>query len=137
MTVYAVTGASGHLGRLAVQQLLSRGVLPSDVVAVVRSQAAVADLVACGVQVREADYSQPDTIEPRAAAAAPFRVTTSTATPPGTARTRNALATGLRPRSRGASRTSRGNVQRLSSCTDSLCACQAGRWWLADCASRT
>jgi uncharacterized protein YbjT (DUF2867 family) len=36
MTVYAVTGASGRLGRLAVQQLLARGVLPSDIVAVVR-----------------------------------------------------------------------------------------------------
>jgi nucleoside-diphosphate-sugar epimerase len=41
MTVYAVTGASGHLGRLAVQQLLARGVLPSDIVAVVRSRATV------------------------------------------------------------------------------------------------
>src|SRR5438128_6754797 len=62
MTVYAVTGASGHLGRLAVQQLLARGVRPSDIVAVVRSRATVADLVARGVQVREADYSQPDTL---------------------------------------------------------------------------
>jgi NAD(P)-dependent dehydrogenase (short-subunit alcohol dehydrogenase family) len=62
MTVYAVTGASGHLGRLAVQQLLARGVLPSDIVAVVRSRATVADFVARGVQAREADYSEPDTL---------------------------------------------------------------------------
>ena len=62
MTVYAVTGASGHLGRLAVQQLLARGVLPSDIVAVVRSRATVAAFVARGVQVREADYSEPDTM---------------------------------------------------------------------------
>ena len=39
MTVYAVTGASGHLARLAVQQLLARGVPPSSIVAVVRSRA--------------------------------------------------------------------------------------------------
>lgn len=62
MTIYAVTGASGHLGRLAVQQLLTRGVPPSKIVAVVRSRATVADLVARGVQVREADYSEPDTL---------------------------------------------------------------------------
>ena len=62
MPVYAVTGASGLLGRLAVQQLLARGVLPSGMVAVVRSRATVADFVARGVQVREADYSEPDTL---------------------------------------------------------------------------
>jgi NAD(P)H dehydrogenase (quinone) len=62
MPVYAVTGASGHLGRLAVQQLLARGVLPSGIVAVVRSRARVADFVARGVQVREADYSEPQTM---------------------------------------------------------------------------
>jgi hypothetical protein len=32
MTVYAVTGASGHLGRFAIQNLLARGVAPPDVV---------------------------------------------------------------------------------------------------------
>ncbi len=48
MPVYAVTGASGHLGRLAVQQLLARGVLPSGIVAVVRSRATVADFVSRG-----------------------------------------------------------------------------------------
>jgi NAD(P)H dehydrogenase (quinone) len=39
MAIYAVTGASGHLGRRAVQQLLARDVLPSAIVAVVRSRA--------------------------------------------------------------------------------------------------
>jgi NAD(P)H dehydrogenase (quinone) len=62
MPVYAVTGASGHLGRLAVQQLLARGVLPSGIVAVVRSRATVGDFAARGVHVREADYSEPDTL---------------------------------------------------------------------------
>src|SRR5215469_4854 len=62
MPVYALTGASGHLGRFAIQQLLARGVSPSDVVAVVRTRAKAADLAARGVRVREADYSRPQTL---------------------------------------------------------------------------
>jgi uncharacterized protein YbjT (DUF2867 family) len=38
MPVYAVTGASGHLGRFAIKQLLARSVPPSHVVAVVRTR---------------------------------------------------------------------------------------------------
>jgi NAD(P)H dehydrogenase (quinone) len=64
MPVYAVTGASGHLGRFAVQSLLARGVPPSEVVAVVRTAGKAADLAAQGVQVREADYSRPQTLGP-------------------------------------------------------------------------
>jgi NAD(P)H dehydrogenase (quinone) len=59
---YAVTGASGHLGRLAVQELLARGVPASDVVAVVRTRGKAADLADRGVQVREADYGRPETL---------------------------------------------------------------------------
>jgi NAD(P)H dehydrogenase (quinone) len=58
----AVTGASGHLGRFAVQQLLACSVLPSDILAVVRSRTTVAEFAARGVLVREADYSEPDTL---------------------------------------------------------------------------
>jgi NAD(P)H dehydrogenase (quinone) len=57
MPTYAVTGAAGHLGRLAVEELLARGVPSSDVIAVVRSASKAADLAERGVQVREADYS--------------------------------------------------------------------------------
>jgi uncharacterized protein YbjT (DUF2867 family) len=39
MPSYAVTGASGHVGRYAVHQILARGVPPSGVVAVVRTTA--------------------------------------------------------------------------------------------------
>ena len=53
MLVYAVTGASGHLGRFAVQHLLARGV---------RTRGKAADLAARGVRVREADYSCPQTL---------------------------------------------------------------------------
>jgi NAD(P)H dehydrogenase (quinone) len=62
MPIYAVTGASGQLGRLAVEQLLARGVTASEVVALVRTPSKAADLADRGVQVREADYSQPQTL---------------------------------------------------------------------------
>jgi len=62
MTTYAVTGASGQLGRLAVEQLLARGVTASEVVALVRTSSKATDLADRGVQVREADYSQPQTL---------------------------------------------------------------------------
>ncbi|MEV0295590.1 SDR family oxidoreductase [Nocardia sp. NPDC050710] len=52
MTV-AVTGASGQLGRLVVEELLRAGVTP---VAIVRDPEKVADLAARGVDVRPADY---------------------------------------------------------------------------------
>ncbi|MEU4365308.1 SDR family oxidoreductase [Promicromonospora sp. NPDC023987] len=62
MTVYAVTGATGRLGRLVVEELLSRGVPASDLVAVVRTPSKAADLAERGVQVREGDYSRPDSL---------------------------------------------------------------------------
>jgi NAD(P)H dehydrogenase (quinone) len=62
MPTYAITGASGHLGRLAVAELMTRGVPASDVVAMVRTPRKAADLAERGAQVREADYSRPDTL---------------------------------------------------------------------------
>jgi len=53
-----VTGASGQLGRLVVEFLLQR--LPAgQIVAAVRNPQKVADLAARGVQVRQADYTDP------------------------------------------------------------------------------
>ncbi|OZM80718.1 hypothetical protein CFP66_18365 [Pseudonocardia sp. MH-G8] len=46
---YAVTGASGRLGRLAVQELMRRGVPGSDVVAVVRTPSKVSPAVSARV----------------------------------------------------------------------------------------
>ncbi|WP_156176522.1 SDR family oxidoreductase [Pseudomonas veronii] len=54
----AITGASGHLGRLVVPRL--RAALPTtDIVALARSPEKAADL---GVAVRAADYDKPDTL---------------------------------------------------------------------------
>lgn len=58
----AITGATGHLGRLTIQALLQRGVPAHQIVALVRDPAKAADLTEQGVQVRQADYHQPDTL---------------------------------------------------------------------------
>jgi NAD(P)H dehydrogenase (quinone) len=60
----AVTGASGHLGRLVVTALL-RAVPPSMIVGAVRTPEKVRDLMSRGILIRQADYSRPDTL-PRA-----------------------------------------------------------------------
>ena len=62
--MYAITGASGQLGRLVIQQLIARGVPAGQIVALVRSPAKAADLAALGVVLRQADYSQPATLGP-------------------------------------------------------------------------
>lgn len=57
----AVTGATGHLGRLVIAGLLE--VVPArEVVALARRPEKAADLAALGVQVRQADYSMPETL---------------------------------------------------------------------------
>jgi NAD(P)H dehydrogenase (quinone) len=58
-----VTGATGHLGRLVIADLLERGTAPSDIAAVVRDAGKAADLAASGVQVRVADYDNPATLK--------------------------------------------------------------------------
>jgi NAD(P)H dehydrogenase (quinone) len=58
MTI-AITGATGKFGRLVVNKLKSK-VPASNIVALARTPGKAADL---GVQVREADYSKPDTVE--------------------------------------------------------------------------
>jgi len=58
----AITGATGQLGRLVIQSLLKR-VPAAEIVAAVRQPARAADLAALGVQVREADYTQPASLD--------------------------------------------------------------------------
>jgi NAD(P)H dehydrogenase (quinone) len=62
MPTFAVTGASGHLGRQVVEHLLERDVAAGEIVAVVRTPEKVADLAVRGVVVREGDYSRPGTL---------------------------------------------------------------------------
>ena len=57
-----VTAASGQLGRLVVDALLSRGADPSAVVAGARNPAAIADLAQRGVRTVHLDYSEPDSV---------------------------------------------------------------------------
>jgi NAD(P)H dehydrogenase (quinone) len=61
--MYAVTGASGQLGRLVVESLLGK-VAPDQIVALVRDPASVADFAAKGVVVRAFDYDAPETLVP-------------------------------------------------------------------------
>ncbi|RVD61183.1 SDR family oxidoreductase [Mesorhizobium sp. M2D.F.Ca.ET.185.01.1.1] len=59
--MYAVTGATGQLGRLVIEALLKT--IPADrIVAAVRNPAKANDLAERGVIVREADYGRPDTL---------------------------------------------------------------------------
>ena len=62
MTTYAVTGATGKLGRLVLDEMLEK-VSPGDVVALARDPAALSDYAAKGVQVRQADYDDPASLE--------------------------------------------------------------------------
>ena len=55
----AVTGATGQLGRLLIERLRSK-VPATDIVALARTPAKAADL---GVEVREADYARPETLD--------------------------------------------------------------------------
>lgn len=57
-----VTGASGQLGRLVIDRLLQT-IPASEIIAAVRSPEKAADLAAKGVQVRQADYAQPATLD--------------------------------------------------------------------------
>ncbi len=57
-----VTGASGQLGQLVVDQLLAT-VPAGQVAATVRTPEAAAALAARGVQARIADYDQPDSLD--------------------------------------------------------------------------
>ncbi len=57
---YAITGASGQLGRIVVEKLEGR-VPASDITALARSPEKAADL---GVAVRKADYAKPETLGP-------------------------------------------------------------------------
>lgn len=57
-----VTGASGQLGRLVIEALLKK-IPAAQIVAAARTPAKIADLATKGVQIRQADYTQPATLD--------------------------------------------------------------------------
>ncbi|GAA1542396.1 SDR family oxidoreductase [Kribbella lupini] len=58
-----VTGSTGALGRLVVQDLLAAGVPAGEIKAVARSKEKAADLAERGAQVVIADYDQPESFD--------------------------------------------------------------------------
>ncbi len=56
-----VTGATGQLGRLVIDEL-TKTTEAKDIIAAVRTPAKADDLAERGIQVREADYSRPETL---------------------------------------------------------------------------
>ncbi|HEY3867557.1 MAG TPA: NAD(P)H-binding protein [Actinocrinis sp.] len=74
-----ITGASGHLGRLIVEQLIDAGTPPEQIVATGRDTGKLADLARSGVTVRRADFADPGTLaEAFAGAEAMVLVSTTT-----------------------------------------------------------
>jgi len=62
MTTYAVTGATGKLGRLVLDELLEQ-TDPANIVALARDPTALQAYDQKGVQVRKADYDDPASLE--------------------------------------------------------------------------
>ena len=58
-----VTGATGQLGRLAVEALIARGAEPGDIVATGRDAERLAGLAGLGVRTAVADYSDPAALD--------------------------------------------------------------------------
>ncbi|MEU5907082.1 SDR family oxidoreductase [Micromonospora sp. NPDC047527] len=65
----AVTGAAGQLGHQVINHLLLQGVPAGQIVAVDLESAKAAELATLGVDVRFADYDQPETLRPAFAGA--------------------------------------------------------------------
>jgi NAD(P)H dehydrogenase (quinone) len=60
---YVVTGATGHLGRLVVEDLLGRGVPAGDIIAAGRDITKMKDLADRGVRVLAIDYDDPASLD--------------------------------------------------------------------------
>lgn len=57
----AITGASGQLGRLVIDELLTT-TPASEITALVRTPESISDLAERGITVRQADYNEPGTL---------------------------------------------------------------------------
>ena len=61
MTKIAITGASGHYGRLATDKLIAMG-RARDLILITRTPAKLADRQRAGCDVRQGDFDRPDTL---------------------------------------------------------------------------
>ncbi len=57
-----ITGASGQLGQLVLEELLQLNVSPKSIVAIARTPEKLTDFAEKGIDVRYGDYSKPDTL---------------------------------------------------------------------------
>ncbi len=57
-----ITGATGHLGQLVLEEFVNAGVPAGQIVAAVRSPEKAGHLKAQGFEVRQADYTKPETL---------------------------------------------------------------------------
>ena len=64
----AITGASGHYGRIVVEALIAAG-RAADLILISRDPAKLADYAAQGCTVRQGNYDQPETMAPAMAGA--------------------------------------------------------------------
>lgn len=64
-----VTGAAGQLGHQVINHLISHGVAAAQIIAVDLKSEKAAELSSLGVDVRFADYDQPETLRPAFAGA--------------------------------------------------------------------
>ncbi len=62
MTI-VVTGATGHLGRLAIDHLLTRGIAASDIVAAGRNVGKLAEVAEAGVRTAVIDFADATTLD--------------------------------------------------------------------------
>src|ERR1700722_4657285 len=91
-----ITGASGHLGRLVVDQLLAAGTSPAQIVATGRNVGRLTDLAQNGVTVRRADFADPSTLDAPFAGAEAMVLVSTTTVGGGVGNARNALGAAAR-----------------------------------------
>lgn len=58
-----ITGASGQLGSLVINKLIANGAKPDMIVAIVRNLATSSHLSELGVNVRVANYNEPESLK--------------------------------------------------------------------------
>lgn len=87
----AVTGATGHLGRLVVESLLERGLPAEEITATGRDTAKLADLAERGVTTARADFDDPASLRAAFAGAETLLLVSGSEVGKRTSQHRNAI----------------------------------------------